>query len=89
MSPYECFRNSLTNSMSLFCSTSKRPSITTSLIEQSQTARNGFGAVQIVSYHDGCHVMFRLEFEDQIVDFATADGIKPSRWFVEQQNIRL
>src|SRR5450432_966556 len=30
MSSYECLRNSLTNSMSLFCKSSKLPSITTS-----------------------------------------------------------
>jgi hypothetical protein len=34
------------------------------LIEQDQTIRNRLGAVQIVSYYDGCRVMLRLKFEN-------------------------
>ena len=59
------------------------------LIQQDQTVRNRLGAVQIVSHYDGCHVMFRLEFENQFVNLSGTDGIEASGWLVQQQNVRI
>jgi hypothetical protein len=59
-----------------------------SLIEQDQTARNRLRAVQIVSHDDRCHVVFLLEFENQIIDLPSTDGIEAGRGLVEQQDVR-
>jgi hypothetical protein len=53
------------------------------LVEQSQTIRNRLGAVQIVGYDDGRHVMFFLELQDQFVDLSGTDGIETGGRLVE------
>src|SRR5580700_10908221 len=60
-----------------------------SLVQQGQTIGNRFRAVQVVSHHDRCHVMFLLELENQIIDLRRADGIKTGGRLVEQQNVWL
>jgi len=46
------------------------------LIQQNQTICNCLCAIQIVSYYDGRHVAFSLEFENQIINLCGADGIE-------------
>src|ERR1039457_1801979 len=60
-----------------------------SLIEQGQTVGNRLRAMQIVSHYNGCHMMFLLKFENQVIDLSGTDGIETSGGLVEQQNIRL
>ena len=72
--------------MSLFCNSSKSAlHYDVTLIEQSQMASDSLRAVQIVSYHNGCHVMFLLELEDQIIDLAGTDRVETGGRLVEQQ----
>src|ERR1035437_5143158 len=60
-----------------------------SLIQQGQTIGNRPGAVQVVSYHNGCHLTLPLDLENQIVDLARADGVKACRGLVKKQYLRL
>src|ERR1017187_1767087 len=61
----------------------------TSLINQSQAASDRFGAMQIVSYHDRRHLMFRLELENQVVNLRGANRIEAGGGFIEQKKVRL
>ena len=46
-----------------------------SFVEQRQAARDGLRTVQIVRHHDGRHVMFLLQLENQLINFPGTDGI--------------
>jgi hypothetical protein len=45
-------------------------------VEQRQPAGDGFCALQIVRDHDGCHGMFLLQLENQLINLAGGNGIK-------------
>src|ERR1035437_988290 len=60
-----------------------------SLIQQGQRVGNCPGAVQVVSYHNGCHLTLPLELENQIVDLSRADGVKACRRLVKKQYLRI
>ena len=90
MASYECLRNSLTNSISLFCKLCKTAfDDHTALINQGQAVSNRFGAMQIVGYHHRRHLMFRLQLENQVVNLRGTDRIETSSRFIEQKNVRL
>src|ERR1039458_1533409 len=61
----------------------------TPFVNQSQAARDRFGAMQIVSYHNRRHLMLRLQLENQVVNLRGADRIETGGGFVEQKNVRL
>src|SRR5580698_149106 len=61
----------------------------TSLVEQGQAIGNRFRAVQVVRYDDGRHLMFMLEFENQIVDLPRTNGVESSRRLIQKQNLGL
>jgi hypothetical protein len=53
-------------------------------VQQRYAIRDGLCAVQVMSYHDGCHVVFLLQLEDQLIDLTGSDGIKARGRFIEQ-----
>ena len=64
------------------------PSITDiSFVEQCQPSGDGFGALQIVRDHDGCHGMFLLQLENQLINLAGGNRIESRRGFIQQQDV--
>jgi hypothetical protein len=51
---------------------------------QRNAIRDGLCAMQVMSDYDGCHVVFLLQLEDQLIDLTGSDGIKARGRFIEQ-----
>src|SRR5208337_2646753 len=56
------------------------------LVQQRQAIRDGFCAMQVMSDHNGGHVVLRLQLEDQLIDLTGGDGIESRGGFIEQKD---